>query len=79
MLSIKGLPDIKMHVNTKQRRRHSEAFKFQVLAACAEPLAGGCGSGFGVQIERQPGVLFRKWMPKIDLPLHHWQKSMALL
>ena len=26
-----------MHVNTKQRRRHSAAFKTEVLAACAEP------------------------------------------
>jgi transposase len=26
-----------MHVNPKQRRRHSAAFKAQVLAACAEP------------------------------------------
>jgi transposase len=26
-----------MHVNTKQRRRHSATFKGQVLAACAEP------------------------------------------
>lgn len=26
-----------MHVNTKQRRRHSAAFKAEVLAACAEP------------------------------------------
>ena len=26
-----------MHVNTKQRRRHSAAFKSEVLAACAEP------------------------------------------
>ncbi|HDS1534474.1 TPA: transposase [Stenotrophomonas maltophilia] len=25
-----------MHVNTKQRRRHSAAFKAEVLAACAE-------------------------------------------
>ena len=26
-----------MHVNQKPRRRHSEQFKAQVLAACAEP------------------------------------------
>lgn len=26
-----------MHVNPKQRRRHSAAFKAEVLAACAEP------------------------------------------
>ena len=26
-----------MHVNPKQRRRHSAAFKTEVLAACAEP------------------------------------------
>jgi len=26
-----------MHVNQKSRRRHSEQFKVQVLAACAEP------------------------------------------
>lgn len=26
-----------MHVNQKPRRRHSEEFKAQVLAACAEP------------------------------------------
>ena len=26
-----------MHVNRKPRRRHSEEFKAQVLAACAEP------------------------------------------
>lgn len=26
-----------MHVNTKQRRRHSGAFKTEVLDACAEP------------------------------------------
>ena len=26
-----------MHVNQKPRRRHSERFKAQVLAACAEP------------------------------------------
>jgi transposase len=30
-----------MHVNAKQRCRHSATFKAQVLAACAEPGASG--------------------------------------
>jgi len=36
MLSIK-VRWTSMHANQKPRRRHSEEFKAQVLAACAEP------------------------------------------
>jgi transposase len=39
-----------MHVNQKQRRRHTEEFKAQVLSACAEPgtSVAGVARAFGL-------------------------------
>lgn len=48
-----------MHVNQKPRRRHSEQFKAQVVAACAEPDASisAVAMSFGVNAN-----LVRQWL-----------------
>jgi transposase-like protein len=45
-----------MHVNQEPRRRHSEEFKSQVLAACAEPGASvsAVALSFGKRIPEPP-------------------------
>jgi transposase len=43
-----------MHVNTKQLRRHSAAFKSEVLAACAEPGASVAAVAMAFKLNDNP-------------------------
>ena len=50
-----------MHVNTKQRRHHSAAFKSEVLAACAEPGASVAAVAMAFKLN--------------DNLVHQWRRS----
>ena len=47
-----------MHVNQKSRRRHSEQFKVQVLAACAEPGASISAVALSFGFSAATGLIF---------------------